>query len=88
MKEGDPFPIWGTCNGFELLTVLSSHGLSHLTHCQSENLANPLHLIPGWERSKIYGSVGPVRSPPASFMFICNYFRRQRTFCGNLQRKK
>ena len=23
-----------------------------------------------------------------SFMFICNYFRRRRTFCGNLQRKK
>ena len=58
MKKGDPFPIWGTCNGFELLTVLSSQNKSRLTRCQSEDLANPLHFIPGWERSKIYGSVG------------------------------
>ena len=60
MKRGDPFPIWGTCNGFELLSVLSSEDeeTSRLTRCQSENLANSLHLSPGWERSKIYGSVG------------------------------
>ena len=55
--HGDPFPVWGTCNGFELLTVLSLHDMSRLTHCQSENLANPLHLIPGWEVSRIYGPV-------------------------------
>ena len=58
MKKGDPFPIWGTCNGFELPTVLSSQDKSRLTRCESENLANSLHFIPGWERSKIYGSVG------------------------------
>ena len=60
MKRGDPFPIWGTCNGFELLSVLSSDDeeSSRLTRCQSENLANPLHLFSGWEASEIYGSVG------------------------------
>ena len=63
MRRGDPFPIWGTCNGFELLSVLSSEDeeTSRLTRCQSENLANSLHLSPGWERSKIYGSVGFIQ---------------------------
>ena len=56
-RHGDHFPIWGTCNGFELLTVLSSQDQSRLAHCQSENIANPLHLMPDWETSKIYGQV-------------------------------
>ena len=62
MKRGDPFPIWGTCNGFELLSVLSSDDeeSSRLTRCQSENLANPLHLFSGWEASEIYGSVSDI----------------------------
>jgi len=54
-RHGDPFPIWGTCNGFELLTVMSSNEVSRLTRCDSENMANPIHLIPGWEDSKVYG---------------------------------
>jgi len=54
-QEGDPFPIWGTCNGFELLTVLSSKDKSRLIRCNSENVANPLHLLPTWRLSKIYG---------------------------------
>ena len=37
---GDPFPIWGTCNGFELLTVLSSRDRSRLTDCNSEDQAS------------------------------------------------
>ena len=34
--HGDFFPIWGTCNGFELLTVLSSKDTSRLTECDSQ----------------------------------------------------
>jgi len=52
---GDPFPIWGTCNGFELLTVVSSKEHSHLTHCSSENMANPISLLPDWKKSQVYG---------------------------------
>ena len=37
---GDPFPIWGTCNGFELLTVLSSRDRSRLTDCNSQDQAS------------------------------------------------
>ena len=39
---GDPFPIWGTCNGFELLTVLSSRDISRLASCNSEDQASNL----------------------------------------------
>ena len=56
-KSGDHFPIWGTCNGFELLTVLASKDQSHLTQCTSQNIANPLHLLPAWNNSGIYGTV-------------------------------
>ena len=28
-RAGDLFPIWGTCNGFELLTVLAEEGVRH-----------------------------------------------------------
>lgn len=55
-NSGDSFPIWGTCNGFELLTVLASKDQSHLTECTSQNIANPLHLLPGWNNSRIYGT--------------------------------
>lgn len=55
-NAGDPFPIWGTCNGFELLTVLSSQDHSRLTSCRSEDMANPIHLLPAWTQSKIYGA--------------------------------
>ena len=42
---GDPFPIWGTCNGFELLTVLSSRDRSRLTDCNSEDQASAFLFI-------------------------------------------
>jgi len=54
--DGDYFPIWGTCNGFELLTVLSvSDDQSRLTDCYSEDQALPLHLRGTWRQSRIYG---------------------------------
>jgi len=58
--EGDFFPIWGTCNGFELLTVLSSNDdTSRLTSCNSMDQASPLHLIPKWEGSGVLGMAPP-----------------------------
>jgi len=55
---GDWFPIWGTCNGFELLTVLSvQDDKSRLTDCFSEDQASPLHMRGAWKQSRIYGAV-------------------------------
>jgi len=56
---GDPFPIWGTCNGFELLTVLSSRDRSRLTDCNSEDQASPLHMLPPAPLSKVFGLAPP-----------------------------
>ena len=39
--NGDHFPIWGTCLGFELLSVITA-GASYLTDCRSTNRALPL----------------------------------------------
>ncbi|XP_033474517.1 gamma-glutamyl hydrolase [Epinephelus lanceolatus] len=41
--EGDFFPIWGTCMGMQLLTVLVA-GQNLLTKTTAENLALPLNL--------------------------------------------
>lgn len=73
-EAGDPFPIWGTCNGFELLTVLSSRDRSRLTDCNSEDQASdlsslffdflplqasPLHMLPPAPLSKVFGLAPP-----------------------------
>ena len=54
---GDPFPIWGTCNGFELLTVLSSKDQSRLTDCDSQDDAVPLNFLTKWDESDLFSSV-------------------------------
>jgi len=58
-ESGDPFPIWGTCNGFELLTVLSSRDISRLTTCNSEDQASPLKMLPKAPDSLVYGQAPP-----------------------------
>ena len=54
---GEVFPVWGTCNGFELLTVLSSKDISRLTDCDSQDDAVPLNFLPSWQHSNIFSSV-------------------------------
>ena len=54
---GDTFPIWGTCNGFELLTVLSSKDHSRLTDCYSQDDAVSLNFLSDWEESNLFSSV-------------------------------
>jgi len=56
---GDSFPIWGTCNGFELLTVLSSKDHSRLTDCDSQDQAVPLNFLSGWDKSEVFSSAPP-----------------------------
>ena len=44
-ENGDHFPIWGTCLGFELLSVITA-GAKHLTDCSSSDRALPLTFQP------------------------------------------
>jgi hypothetical protein len=46
-SQGDYFPVWGTCLGFELLIYLANGNKSILTDCDAENVALPLELKPG-----------------------------------------
>lgn len=45
-KHGDYFPMWGTCLGFEMLTVMAA-GHDVLSDTDSENMTIPLKLVPG-----------------------------------------
>ena len=59
-QANDPYPIWGTCLGFELLTVLSSNGQNHLTRCWSEDQALALKVMEDeWHQSGI-GHAMPI----------------------------
>lgn len=46
---GDHFPLWGTCLGFELLSVIQSNDTSVLTAVDAENYSIPLVLTEGRE---------------------------------------
>jgi len=54
-ENGDHFPIWGTCLGFELLTVITA-GDSYLTSCKSSGRALPLTFRSSAKTSRLYGN--------------------------------
>lgn len=41
-NNGDYFPIWGTCLGFELLTYLAADCIDFRCDCSGKNVALPL----------------------------------------------
>ena len=45
-ENGDYFPIWGTCLGFELLTYLAANRVEHRSNCSSHNQPLPLEFTP------------------------------------------
>lgn len=53
--EGDVFPLWGTCQGFEMLAILSRGWRHSLTDCRSEPQLLPLIPLDGWQNSRLYG---------------------------------
>ncbi|XP_022703088.1 gamma-glutamyl hydrolase-like [Varroa jacobsoni] len=53
-EAGDYFPLWGICNGFEMLIYLSVDDYV-LTACDSHNQAKPLHFLPDTYRSRLFG---------------------------------
>ncbi|CAM9775612.1 unnamed protein product [Lampetra planeri] len=57
--RGDYFPVWGTCLGFEQLTVLTS-GINVLTDTKSTRyVALPLKFTPGFEESRMFRNIMP-----------------------------
>lgn len=54
--EGDYFPIWGTCLGLELMTVLTS-GKWLMTVTDSENMTIPLTLVQGYDESRLLKNI-------------------------------
>ncbi|XP_068594622.1 gamma-glutamyl hydrolase [Brachionichthys hirsutus] len=52
---GDVFPIWGTCMGLQLLTVLVA-GENLLTKTPAENISLPLNLTAEAASSRMFGS--------------------------------
>ena len=45
---GDVFPLWGTCNGFELLMSLGAGGEHVTSSVDAEDYSIPLNLSLGW----------------------------------------
>jgi len=53
---GDYFPLWGTCNGFELLAYLFAGDRYILTACKSEDQEANLNFEPAATTSKLFGT--------------------------------
>lgn len=56
--SGDYFPIWGTCLGFQLLTVLTA-GQNLLSKTNSENITLPLNLTEAAQSSRMFQGFPP-----------------------------
>ncbi|XP_069474068.1 gamma-glutamyl hydrolase-like [Ambystoma mexicanum] len=56
--SGDYFPIWGTCLGLQLLTVLTA-GENLLSSTQAENIALPLNLTEASSSSRMFRDFQP-----------------------------
>eukprot|EP01113_Clastostelium_recurvatum_P036048 TRINITY_DN5090_c0_g1_i3.p1 TRINITY_DN5090_c0_g1~~TRINITY_DN5090_c0_g1_i3.p1 ORF type:complete len:319 (-),score=58.44 TRINITY_DN5090_c0_g1_i3:41-976(-) len=55
---GDVFPLWGTCLGFELLSMMAGGGnISILTHFDAENISLPVTFYPGARDSRMLGNL-------------------------------
>merc|ERR1712156_303849 len=52
-EGSDPYPIWGTCLGFELLALLAAEGQENLASCLSVDQALALNLTEEFKESKI-----------------------------------
>ena len=52
-ENGDYWPIWGTCLGFELVVFLAMNETHSLTRCSSMQQPLPLEATPEFSRSNI-----------------------------------
>ncbi|XP_049861516.1 gamma-glutamyl hydrolase B-like [Schistocerca gregaria] len=56
-RQGDYFPLWGTCLGMELLAHVSAGRRELRADCWASNLAMPLNLCPDFFRSQLFGAI-------------------------------
>ncbi|KAF7694887.1 gamma-glutamyl hydrolase [Silurus meridionalis] len=56
--EGEPFPIWGTCLGFQLLTVQVA-GQNLLSKTMAYNISMPLNLTSEAQSSRMFAGFPP-----------------------------
>lgn len=58
---GDFFPIWGTCQGFQLLTLLAAHDPNVYLHNKfdSYNYSIPIVLTPEAHKSRLFAGLLP-----------------------------
>ena len=52
-EGSDPYPIWGTCLGFELLALFANQGQENLASCYSVDQALALDLTEQFKESNI-----------------------------------
>ena len=52
--EGDYFPLWGTCLGFELITYLSANRTEIRADCLSQTQALPLNFKDDFKSSRMF----------------------------------
>ncbi|XP_068094478.1 gamma-glutamyl hydrolase [Hyperolius riggenbachi] len=57
--KGDYFPIWGTCLGFEELTVLTSDEVLLTLTTRTEDVSLPLNFSESALRSKLFKNIPP-----------------------------
>lgn len=90
--RGDYFPIWGSCLGFEFLSVQISGNLNILSKTDSENLPLPLNLSQDYNTSKMFGklpqSLAYFMSTAPTTMNNHGYSVLTSTFEANLALKK
>lgn len=62
-KNGEIWPLWGTCLGHELISVLGAgpNGNVLTGGFDSENLTLPVHWAAGIEKSVLWGDVSEIR---------------------------
>ncbi|KAI1900916.1 hypothetical protein AGOR_G00054760 [Albula goreensis] len=83
---GDYFPIWGTCMGFQLLTVLVA-GQNLLTNTTAENLALPLNFTDEAPTSRMFEDFSSELMKALSQEDVTGNFHHygvsEKTFRGN-----
>ena len=92
-EGSDPYPIWGTCLGFELLTLFANQGQANLASCYSVDQALALNLTEQFQESNIgavfessleaWFKVVILRSTSLGIFNIKKYF-----FCEKISFKK
>uniref|UniRef100_T1JIA3 folate gamma-glutamyl hydrolase n=1 Tax=Strigamia maritima TaxID=126957 RepID=T1JIA3_STRMM len=55
--NSDYFAIWGTCLGFEMLSILLANQTNWLTSCSCQDVAYPLVLSADFEKSRMFQNI-------------------------------